>query len=77
MPLTKLQSHVLRLLAAARSLDSYIAGGVALNRDGPRYSGDIDSFQDTEQRLHDAAVADGGASPLMDQDGDRPAHGGA
>ena len=58
MPLTKLQSHVLRLLAAARSLDSYIAGGVALNRDGPRYSDDIDIFQDTEQRLHDAAVAD-------------------
>ena len=58
MPLTKLQSHVLRLLAAARSPDSYIAGGVALNRDGPRYSGDIDIFQDTEQRLHDAAVAD-------------------
>ena len=58
MPLTNLQSHVLRLLAAARSPDSYIAGGVALNRDGPRYSGDIDIFQDTEQRLHDAAVAD-------------------
>jgi hypothetical protein len=47
-----------RLLAAARSPDSYIAGGVALHRDGPRYSGDIDIFQDTEQRLHDAAVAD-------------------
>lgn len=58
MPLTKLQSHVLRLIAAARSPDSYIAGGVALNRDGPRYSGDIDIFQDTEQRLHDAALAD-------------------
>jgi hypothetical protein len=28
VPLTKLQSHVLRLLAAERSLDSYIAGGV-------------------------------------------------
>jgi len=27
MPLTKLQSHVLRLLAAERSPDSYIAGG--------------------------------------------------
>jgi hypothetical protein len=58
VPLTKLQSHVLRLIAAERSPDSYIAGGIALNREGPRYSGDIDIFQDTEQRLQDAAVAD-------------------
>ena len=58
MPLTKLQSHVLRVLAAQRSPDSYIAGGVALNRDGPRFSGDIDIFQDTEQRLQAAVVAD-------------------
>ena len=58
MPLTKLQSHVLRLLAAERSPDSYIAGGVAINREGPRFSGDIDIFQDTEQRLDAAAQAD-------------------
>ena len=58
MPLTKLQSHVLRVLAAERSPDSYIAGGVALNRQGPRFSGDIDIFQDTEQRLEVAADAD-------------------
>jgi len=58
MPLTKLQSHVLRLLAAERSPDSYIAGGVAINREGPRFSGDIDIFQDTEQRLQAAASAD-------------------
>ena len=58
MPLTKLQSHVLRVLAAERSPDSYIAGGVALNREGPRFSGDIDIFQDSEQRLEVAAVAD-------------------
>jgi hypothetical protein len=58
VPLTKLQSHVLRLLAAERSSDSYIAGGVAINREGPRFSGDIDIFQDTEQRLHVAAEAD-------------------
>ena len=58
MPLTKLQSHVLRVLAAERSPDSYIAGGVAINRDGPRFSGDIDIFQDTEQRMEAAAQAD-------------------
>ncbi|MGH9621918.1 MAG: nucleotidyl transferase AbiEii/AbiGii toxin family protein [Bryobacteraceae bacterium] len=61
MPLTKLQSHVLLVLAAERSPDSYIAGGVAINREGPRFSGDIDIFQDTEQRLEAAALADGKA----------------
>jgi Nucleotidyl transferase AbiEii toxin, Type IV TA system len=58
MPLTKLQSHVLRVLAAQRSPDSYIAGGVAINREGPRFSEDIDIFQDTEERLEAAAEAD-------------------
>lgn len=58
MPPTKLQSHVLRLLAAERSPDSYIAVGVAINREAPRFSGDIDIFQDTEQRLQAAAAAD-------------------
>jgi len=58
MPLTKLQSHILRLLAAGRSPDSYIAGGIAMNREGPRFSGDIDIFQDSEERLAAAAEAD-------------------
>jgi len=47
------------LLAAQRSPDSYIAGGVAINRDGPRFSGDIDIFHDSEARLESAARADG------------------
>lgn len=51
VPLAKLQSHVLRLLAAGRSPGSYIAGGVAINREGPRFSGDIDIFQASENRL--------------------------
>jgi len=58
VPLTNLQSYVLRILAAQRSPDSYIAGGVAINREGPRFSGDIDIFQDSEQRLATAADAD-------------------
>jgi hypothetical protein len=58
VPLTKLQSHVLRILAAHRSPDSYIAGGVALNRDGPRFSNDIDIFQDSEDRMAAAAGED-------------------
>src|ERR1700727_3158811 len=61
VPLTKLQTHALRVLSAQRSPDSYIAGGVALNRAGPRFSGDIDIFQDSEERLMTAAEADGSA----------------
>jgi nucleotidyltransferase AbiEii toxin of type IV toxin-antitoxin system len=58
VPLTKLQSHALRVLAAGRSPDSYLAGGVALNRDGPRFSSDIDIFHDSEERLEAAAGTD-------------------
>jgi hypothetical protein len=47
--LTKLQSHVLRVLAAA------------INREGPPFSRDIDIFQDSENRLAAAAEADGRA----------------
>jgi hypothetical protein len=49
---------VLRVLAAGRSPDSYIAGGVVINREGPCFSGDIDIFQDSENRLAAAAEAD-------------------
>jgi hypothetical protein len=58
VPLTKLQHHALSLLAAGRSLDSYVAGGIAINRDGPRFSRAIDIFQDSEERLATAAEAD-------------------
>ena len=61
MPLTELQSHVLQMLAAQRSPDSYIAGGVALNREGPRFSAYIDIFQDSEERLLTAAATDAAA----------------
>lgn len=46
------------MLAAQRSPDSYIAGGVAINREGPRFSRDIDIFHDSEARLASAAEAD-------------------
>jgi len=61
VPLTRLQTHALRTLAAQRSPDSYVAGGVALNRTGPRFSRDIDIFQDSEERLVTAAEADAAA----------------
>lgn len=49
------------MLASQRSPDSYIAGGVAINRDGPRFSNDIDIFHDSEARLETAAAADAAA----------------
>lgn len=58
MPLSKFQSDVLRTLAAQRSPDSYIAGGIAINREGPRFSADIDIFHDSEARLESATKAD-------------------
>ncbi len=58
MPITKFQSDVLRLLAAQRSPDSYIAGGVAINSEGPRISADIDIFHDSAARLESAVKAD-------------------
>jgi hypothetical protein len=58
VPLSRLQSELLRLLAGQRSPDSYVAGGVAINRDGPRISNDIDIFQDGDDRLIAIAESD-------------------
>jgi hypothetical protein len=48
----------LRTLAAQRSPESYIAGGIAINREGPRFSRDIDIFHDSEAGLETASSAD-------------------
>lgn len=58
MPLSNLQSDILRLLAAQRSPESYAAGATPLNRDTPRYSGDIDFFHNSEERVASAAARD-------------------
>jgi hypothetical protein len=58
VPLTRLQSGLLRVLSSQRSPDSYVAGAVPINRDGPRYSGDIDIFQDSDERLAAIAASD-------------------
>jgi len=64
VPLSKIQSDVLRLLAAHRDPESYVAGGAALNLSAPRFSSDIDVFHDRQERvveaaLHDATVLEG------------------
>ncbi len=62
MPLSRIQSDILRLLATHRNPESYIAGATPLNRDGPRYSADIDIFHDREESV--ALAAEGDAAVL-------------
>ena len=58
MPLSSIQGDILRLLAANRNPESYVAGATPLNRDGPRYSADIDIFHDREESVAFAAEGD-------------------
>lgn len=58
MPLSRIQTEILRLLAAQRNPESYVAGATALNQDGPRFSADIDIFHDREEGVAQAAAAD-------------------
>jgi len=58
VPLSRIQIDILRLLAAHRDPDSYVAGAAALNRDAPRYSADIDIFHGREERVATAAASD-------------------
>ena len=61
MPLSSLQSTVLRLLADHRDPESYVAGSVYLARRGDRVSDDIDIFHDREDRVARAAEQDAAA----------------
>lgn len=58
MPLSKLQRDILRLLAAHRDPESFVAGSSFLTRQGARFSGDIDIFHDREDRVARAADDD-------------------
>lgn len=58
MPLSKIQTDVLRLLASHRDPESYVAEATPLNRVAPRYSSDIDVFHDREERVASAALDD-------------------
>ncbi|MBF0565724.1 MAG: hypothetical protein HQK89_10810 [Nitrospirae bacterium] len=58
MPLDKIQTKILCLLATHRDPESYVAGGTPLNKDTPRYSDDIDIFHDREERVARAAEED-------------------
>ena len=60
MPLSTIQEEVLRLIAANRSPDSYVAGATVLQRaeDTPRFSADLDLFHDLEDSIARSAEAD-------------------
>src|SRR5579863_10580097 len=60
VPLFKIQSEVLRLLAAHRDPESYVGGATPLNRDAPRFSLVIDVFHDRQERVVEAALNDAG-----------------
>jgi hypothetical protein len=49
---------VLAAIRPNRSPRSHVAGATVLNRSGPRYSLDIDLFQDTAEELKKAVSAD-------------------
>ncbi len=66
MPLSQIQTNVLRLLAAHRDPESYVAASTPLNRNAPRYSSDIDVFHDREERVARAAEDD---SALLEKHG--------
>lgn len=66
MPLSKIQTDILRLLAADRDPESYVARSTPINRQAPRYSEDIDVFHDREERVARAAQDD---SALLQEHG--------
>jgi hypothetical protein len=66
VPLSKIQTEILRLLAAHRDPESYVPGSTPLTRYTTRYSGDIDVFHDREERVAHAAQED---ATLLEESG--------
>jgi hypothetical protein len=64
VPISSLQAEILRILARRRDPESFVAGGVPVNRSGTRFSNDIDIFHDREESV--AAAAMGDAQALVD-----------
>lgn len=60
MPLTEHQRHVLSVVGSSRTPDSYLAGGAAIHfaPQSLRFSGDLDFFHDSVQRVATAFETD-------------------
>lgn len=61
MPLTEFQKLVLKILAKNRTPETHVAGGIAINLSdsSPRYSSDIDIFNDAKDLTFIQAEKDG------------------
>ena len=66
MPLSNFQSRLLRLLAAHRNPESFVAEAAPLAREGSRFSKDIDLFHDRENAMQEAVNAD---TAVLQQEG--------
>jgi hypothetical protein len=58
VPLSRIQTDILRLVAAHRDPESYVAGASPLNRDGAAYLQRHRLFRDREERVAAAALND-------------------
>jgi hypothetical protein len=58
VPISKIQSDALGVIARYRDPESDVAGAVPIYRDGPRYSADMDVFKDRRERVAEAARYD-------------------
>jgi hypothetical protein len=58
VPLTRIQTDILGLIAFHRDAESYVAGSSPLNETRSRFSGDIDIFHDRAERVKQAAEKD-------------------
>jgi hypothetical protein len=58
VPLSKIQTEILRLLAAHRNPETYVAGAAPLIRRTPRISSDIDVFHDRAEQVAATALTD-------------------
>ncbi len=61
MPLSKIQTDILGIIAQRRDPESYVAGATPLNRHTTRFSQDIDLFNDREEKVAETAEADASA----------------
>jgi hypothetical protein len=63
MPISDLQADVLKLIAAHRSPESYVAGATVIHRDAdsPRFSQDLDFFHDVADSIAQSAEQDAAA----------------
>lgn len=58
VPISSFQARVLAVIAKARNPESFVAGGLPLNRSGPRLSDDVDIFHESEASAAASAETD-------------------